>query len=125
MNGVSRTDGSDDRSISRRSTIQLLAVLGSLGAFSSTAVADGDDQDGERDGDEPNEEAESADPPAGTEELLEYLAARYGDQLTDERLGDLEESVAGNLRNAETLDDVDLDNGDDLAVTFTAYRGSR
>lgn len=109
--------------IGRRSVLQVLTALGGVGAFSSTGVAqeqDEDDQEGQ-DGDQ--EEAES-ELPVGTEALLQYLAAKYGDQLTDEQIAELEDDVAGNIETAQTLDTVDLQNGDDMALTFVPYRGS-
>ena len=109
--------------IGRRSVLQVLTALGGVGAFSSTGVAqeqDGDDQEGQG-GDQ---EGGEPDQPVGTEELLQYLAARYGDQLSDDQIAELEDNVAGNIRTAQTLDTVELQNGDDMALTFVPYRGS-
>lgn len=116
-------------STNRRSTMKLLAVLGGLGAFSSRAVADEDGGDGDEDGgdgdeDEENDTSNEPEQPVGTEELLQFLAAVYGDQLTNDQLVELEDDVAANRGHAEALDAVDLDNGDDMATTFAAYRGS-
>lgn len=109
-------------STNRRSTMKLLAVLGGLGAFSSRAVADEDGGDGDED--EENDTSNEPEQPVGTEELLQFLAAVYGDQLTNDQLVELEDDVAANRGHAEALDAVDLDNGDDMATTFAAYRGS-
>lgn len=115
----------NDHLLSRRSAMQLLGALGGVGAFSRGAVADEQSDDGSQEsGNDGRDEESNSARPVGTEELLRYLAARYGDLLSEEDIEALEEDVADNLGNAEALDAVELDNGDDLAVTFEAYRGS-
>lgn len=115
-------DHRTDHLFSRRSAMQLLTALAGAGAFSGSAVADERDES-ETEGEE-NEDAETPDHPVGTEELLDYLAVRYGDILSDEDLEELTDDVAGNREAAQAMDGVDLENGDDMALVFEAYRGS-
>ena len=65
----------------------------------------------------------SGDHPPGTAELVAFVAARYGDRLTEEQLAALEERVADYREKGEALADVDLDNGDGPAGEFRAFRG--
>lgn len=101
--------------------MQLLTAVAGAGAFSGAAAAD-EDEETESDSEEGDEER--PDRPVGTRELLDYLGARYGDQLADADLDELADDVAGNVRRAQALDGVELENGDDMALTFRAYRGS-
>ncbi|SFR66677.1 hypothetical protein SAMN04487947_3337 [Halogeometricum rufum] len=103
--------------------MQLLTAVAGAGAFSGAAVADEDEETDSEEGDEDGDE-ERPDRPVGTRELLDYLGARYGDQLADADLDELADDVAGNVRRAQALDGVELENGDDMALTFRAYRGS-
>jgi hypothetical protein len=113
-----------DHLFSRRSAMQLLTAVAGAGAFSGAAVAD-EDEEAASESDEGDEGAdERPDRPVGTRELLDYLGARYGDQLTGADLDELADDVAGNVRRAQALDEVELENGDDMALTFRAYRGS-
>lgn len=112
-----------DHLLSRRSAMQLLTAVAGAGAFSGAAVADEDEETDSEEGDEDGDE-ERPDRPVGTRELLDYLGARYGDQLADADLDELADDVAGNVRRAQALDGVELENGDDMALTFRAYRGS-
>lgn len=109
-----------DHLISRRSALQLLTALAGAGAFSGAAVAD--------DGNEEEAETEDGDDdsarPVGTDALLNYLAAKYGEILSEEDIDTLADDVAENVQTAQTLDAVDLANGDDMALVFQAYRGS-
>lgn len=107
--------------VGRRSLLQLLTALGGVGALSSTVVAQDEQQSEQKTG--ANDQDDDSVHPVGTEELLQYLAARYGDLLTQEEISELEDEVAGNIENAQRLDTVDLENGDDMALVFEAYRG--
>jgi hypothetical protein len=100
--------------------MQLLTAVAGAGAFSGAAVADEDEETDSEEGDEDGDEER----PVGTRELLDYLGARYGDQLADADLDELADDVAGNVRRSQALDGVELENGDDMALTFRAYRGS-
>lgn len=63
------------------------------------------------------------DTPPGTDALVEFIEANYGDRFDDDRRDELRERV-GSLREAgEELSDVDLANDDEPATTFRAYRG--
>jgi hypothetical protein len=110
----------DDRySINRRSTLGLLAALSSAGLFASSGAA----QAGQE-GDVDDAVSVSADQPVGTETLLQLIVAEYGELLTNEQISQLEDDVASNREAAQELRAFDLANGDDMAVTFRAYRGS-
>lgn len=61
--------------------------------------------------------------PAGTVELLAYLDAKYGDRFDTERRDELRERVAGFQEAGETLSEAGLENGDEPAFSFAAYRG--
>lgn len=67
---------------------------------------------------------EGQEEPPGTEALTEYVEARWGDRLSEEGLEQVRSSIAGNLRAASALDEVDLENGDGPALRFHPYRGS-
>lgn len=100
--------------------MQLLTALGGMGAFSGAASAvERDDEQGEG-----GDEGDDGDLPVGTEPLLQYLAVTYGDLLDEDELARLEDDVADVVRTAERIDEVDLENGDDMALTFEPYRGS-
>ena len=103
--------------------MQLLTAVAGAGAFSGAAAAD-EDEETESDSESGEGDEERPDRPVGTRELLDYLGARYGDQLADADLDELADDVAGNVRRAQALDGVELENGDDMALTFRAYRGS-
>jgi hypothetical protein len=109
--------------IGRRSVLQLLTALGAVGTVGSGAAA-GPDDAGATNVTSPTDIAARQDQPVGTEALLSYLEAKYGDMLTEENLATLEEEVAGHLGAAEGLDDASLGNGDDMALRFEPYRGS-
>jgi hypothetical protein len=64
----------------------------------------------------------SDDPPPGTEELAAYIEARYGDRFDEERRAALRERSAGYREAGETVSAFVLDNGDEPAFEFRAYR---
>lgn len=66
---------------------------------------------------------EGREEPPGTQALTEYVEARWGDRLSEEELEQVRSSIAGNLRAASALDEVDLENGDGPALRFHPYRG--
>ena len=107
--------GKTSASLSRRSTIGLFAALGSAGLFGTPAAADEHD---------PEDVSVEDDRPVGTEALLQLIEDEYGDMLTDEDIEQLEAEVASNRQVAMSVRDFDLANGDDMAMTFRAYRGS-
>lgn len=110
--------GSSDKDlhkIDRRSTLGLLAALGSAGLFASASTADEHD---------PDDVSVDSDRPVGTEALLQLIEDEYGHLLAEDQIAQLEEEVASNRESAQTLRAFELANGDDMATTFKAYRGS-
>lgn len=110
----------------RRAALALLGSVGGAGLFASGTSAETDPETAI----EPTEaeatlaeQAEEPDLPDGTEALVAFLEAKYGDQLTREELNELRGDVAGNIRAARALDEVELANGTGPAYTFRAYRG--
>lgn len=109
--------------------MQLLTALGAAGATAGAgAAAESDPAPVERrDAPSITSPADVADQdqdqPVGTEALLSYLEAKYGDMLTEDDLSTLEEEVAGNIATAQALDETALANGDDMALRFEPYRG--
>ncbi|WP_229125156.1 hypothetical protein [Halapricum desulfuricans] len=113
-------ESADGLVIDRRSTLALFGALGSAGLFSSAGSADTGAVDASADLDVSVDD----DRPAGTEALLQLIADEYGDVLSEEQISQLESDVASNRESASTLRAFDLANGDDMATTFRAYRGS-
>jgi hypothetical protein len=105
--------------INRRSALQLFAVMGGVGAFSSTGGADADSSPDATD----EARAARAPAPAGTDALLSYIEANFGEELTAEELDRVRDDVASDLRSADALDAVELEYTVDPAFTFRAYRG--
>jgi hypothetical protein len=93
----------------------MFAALGSAGLFGMPSAADEHD---------PEDVSVESDRPVGTEALLQLIEDEYGDMLSEEDIAQLEEDVASNRELALTVRDFDLANGDDMALTFRAYRGS-
>lgn len=62
-------------------------------------------------------------PPPGTEALVDYVRARWGERLSEKQLGQIRETVADNLRAAGSIREVPLANADEPAPAFRAYRG--
>ncbi|MUV89015.1 hypothetical protein GJ629_03165 [Halapricum sp. CBA1109] len=101
--------------LSRRSAIGMFAALGGAGLFGTPGAADEHD---------PEDVSVEDDRPVGTEALLQLIEDEYGDMLTEEDIEQLEAEVASNREVAMSVRDFDLANGDDMAMTFRAYRGS-
>lgn len=68
------------------------------------------------------QEAQEEEAPPGTDALLDYVRARYGERLDEEALEIVREEIAGSLRSAEALREVPLENGDEPACAFRAWR---
>lgn len=66
---------------------------------------------------------EDGEAPPGTDALVGYLEARYGDRLSEDDLEAIRSGVAGNLRAAASIGEVELANGEGPATLFRAYRG--
>ena len=109
------TDSSLALSLNRRSTLGLFAALSAAGLSATPSAADEHDSE---------DVSVDDDRPVGTEALLQLIEDEYGDMLTDEDIAQLEEEVASIREASLTLRDFDLANGDDMALTFRAYRGS-
>lgn len=101
--------------INRRSALGLFAALGSAGLFTGASAAEEHEDD---------DVSVSSDRPVGTEALLQLIVDEYGELLTDEQIGQLEEEVASHRESAQELRAFELANGDDMATTFRAYRGT-
>ena len=111
-----RNDGTN---INRRTTLQLLAVMGGVGAFASTGGAETDTAPQSADATEQAEQEPAPDEPTRPP----YIEANFGDQLSDDDLNHVPGDIASDLRNAKALDAVELDYTVDPAFTFRAYRG--
>lgn len=83
----------------------------------------GDESTSETETDGQSAESDDGVAPAGTVELLAYLDAQYGDRFDAERREQLRDRVASVREAGESLSEADLDNGDEPAFTFAAYRG--
>ncbi|QLH77499.1 hypothetical protein HZS55_09415 [Halosimplex rubrum] len=109
--------------------LQLLTALGTVGATAGAGAATDASSPPVESRDAPSITSpadvadQEQDQPVGTEALLSYLEAKYGDMLTEADLSTLEEEVAGNISTAQALDDTALANGDDMALRFEPYRG--
>lgn len=60
--------------------------------------------------------------PAGTDALLDYVRALYGDQLDDDDLAVVREEIASYQRASRTLRQFPLENADSPAFAFRAWR---
>ncbi|WP_293028530.1 hypothetical protein [Natronococcus sp.] len=74
---------------------------------------------GETNSTEPTEQFEPA------EALLAYVVANYGDRFDDEDREVIREGIEGSLASADAFGDVELENADEPAYGFSAYRGDR
>lgn len=83
----------------------------------------GDETPPDTDADEQDSESDDGAVPPGTVELLAFLDAQYGGRFDADRRDQLRDSVAGLRENGEALREADLENGDEPAFTFAAYRG--
>ena len=104
----------------RRAALTLLGSVGSVGIFSSQMSAKTENTEITS---QAVEQTEEPDLPIGTEAFIELLEAKYGEMLTEENLNELRDDVAGNIRAAQEVDKVELQNSTGPAFTFQAYRG--
>lgn len=102
--------------MTRRRTF--LALLGATAAASATNAGAAESE--ERSGGPT--EAARLDP---AEALLAYVVANYGDRLEDEDLEVVREGIEGSLDSAAAFREVGLENADEPAYGFSAYRGDR
>ncbi|MFC4438672.1 MULTISPECIES: hypothetical protein [Natrialbaceae] len=105
--------------MTRRRTF--LALLGAATVASATGTGTAEEVDGEREAEpvEPTGELEPA------EALLAYVVANYGDRLDDEDREVIREGIEGSLGSAAAFREVGLENADEPAYGFSAYRGDR
>lgn len=64
----------------------------------------------------------SDDRPTGTEALAEFVEARYGERLDEPRREELRDRIAEYREAGEELEAFGLENGDEPAFAFRAYR---
>ena len=105
----------------RRSFLALVGVAVGSGAVGSV-VANDDEDEAEPNGEDETNGGETEGPP-GTDALFGYIEARYGDRLDGGRHEEVTEQIAGSLESAAAISEVDLENGDEPAFRFSAYRG--
>jgi hypothetical protein len=105
--------------MTRRRTFLALLGAAAVASTASTGTANESDEEGETDPAEPTEELEPA------EALLAYVVANYGDRLADEDREVVREGIEGSLAAADAFGDVGLENTDEPAYGFSAYRGDR
>lgn len=126
-----RGSDEDTERYDRRSFMAITGVAGGLGAFASGGGAGVSDRE-ERfrkneteDGSEGDngEDGDDADLPTGTEALVGYIEANYGDRLSEGDLASIEADVAADLGAAAAVSEVPLENGDAPAFDFEVYRG--
>lgn len=72
--------------------------------------------------DDESEPTEGERPP-GTEALVAYLEARYGDRFDDDRRGRLADAVAEVREESEAVRAEPLDNAEGPAFAFEPHRG--
>ncbi|MDG5761361.1 hypothetical protein QA600_18690 [Natronococcus sp. A-GB1] len=102
--------------MTRRRTF--LTLLGAAAVASAAGTGTAEETDSEEVG-ETSGELEPA------EALLAYVVANYGDRLDDEDRDVIREGIEGSLASADAFGDVGLENADEPAYGFSAYRGDR
>lgn len=101
--------------MTRRRTF--LALLGATAVASATNAGAADESE-----ERPTESgtATELDP---AEALLAYVEASYGDRLDEDDRDVVLAGIEGSLDSAEALREVGLENADEPAYGFAAYRG--
>lgn len=129
-----RSEPNETEQYDRRSFMAITGTAGGLGAFASGADASGfggrfaktdaaDEGDSKEESSDEEGGGNHADFPIGTEALLGYIEANYGDRLSEEELQSIEADIAADLEAAAAVNDVPLENGDAPAFGFEVYRG--
>lgn len=121
-----QTTGVDEGALvsTRRAALALIGSVSGVGLLSASTRGSTETEGAKSDSESgPVAQTEKPDLPAGTEALVQFLEAKYGDALTESDLEELRDDVAGNLRAAAEIDDVELANSTGPAFTFRAYRG--
>ena len=124
-----RTDGTNGETgrYDRRSFMAITSATGMVGAFGGRFDL-GDVRavgDARRTGDDAASAAAengNEELPTGTEALLGYIEANYGDRLSDEDVDAIEADIAADLDAAAAVNEVPLENGDAPAYEFEVYR---
>ncbi|WP_129116964.1 hypothetical protein [Halegenticoccus tardaugens] len=118
------TDSEDGKSaagrlpLRRRTVLGAVAAAGAVGALSEPAAADAAD-----DASAKPASVEGDDAPPGTDALLAYVEANYGEELTDDRLDAVRAGIEADLRAAAEVRAVDLDPATEPAFAFRPHRG--
>jgi len=68
---------------------------------------------------------DSGAPSAEAVALAEIVRSRYGSRLDGQALKEITRSIDGGLKSAASLRKVPLENGEEPAFVFRAWRGSR
>ncbi|WP_224270562.1 hypothetical protein [Haloprofundus salinisoli] len=100
-----------------------LAAAGFLGSAESAAALDDDGDTPDGGPTDADTAAQQEDVPVGTDALLAYVEANYGDQLSDDQLDAVRTRIAGILASGEAAAEFDLAYTTDPAYTFEPYRG--
>ncbi|WP_117593699.1 hypothetical protein [Haloprofundus halophilus] len=119
-----RDYGQETAGLRRRTVLGALAAAGFLGSAEAAAAAENDAGTG--DGDDSADSAaatQQEDVPVGTDALLAYVEANYGDQLSDDQLDAVRTRLAGILASGGAVGEFDLAYTTDPAYTFEPYRG--
>lgn len=103
--------------MTRRRTF--LTLLGATAVASATNAGAADESEDRLT--EPGAAAE-LDP---AEALLAYVVANYGDRLENEDLDVIRGGIEGSLDSAAAFREVGLENADEPAYGFAAYRGDQ
>jgi hypothetical protein len=103
--------------MTRRRTF--LALLGAAAAAGATNAGAATEREGRSAKPEEVPEFEPA------EALLAYVVASYGDRFEDDDLDVIREGIEGSLDSAAAFREVGLENADEPAYGFAAYRGDR
>lgn len=107
----------------RRTVLSALAAAGFLGSTESAAAENDDDAIDGDDSADADAAAQQADVPVGTDALLAYVEANYGEQLNDDQLDDIRTRIAGILASGEAVGEFELAYTTDPAYAFEPYRG--
>lgn len=98
-----------------------LALLGAATAVSAETTGATDESPAEQDTDSTTDGALETLEPA--EALLAYVVSQYGDRLDEEDREVIREGIEGSLASGEAFREVGLENEDEPAYQFSAYRG--
>ncbi|WP_224448219.1 hypothetical protein [Haloprofundus salilacus] len=115
-------ESTDSTGFRRRTVLGALAAAGFVGSAESVAAENDSASDGD-DAVDADAVAQQEDVPVGTDALLAYVEANYGDQLSDDQLDAVRTRLAGILASGEAVGKFELAYTTDPAYTFEPYRG--